>query len=166
MNKKGFTVVEVVISFSILAVVLVSLFGFVVTYRDNIRNEEIRTELIDFKNTITKTIYDEIIRGNYVKIDYCIGKENCVIFTDISNRSHVLEMYEVETTNNELKRGLYIKYDGMNYFLPDSDLKDKNGYMCSFDSFLVESSNNIYSLRIPFKHVGLDEKYEISVVIN
>ena len=166
MNEKGFTIVEVVISFVLLAAILAALFGFVITYRDNIRNEEIRTQLLDYKNTITKIIYDEIVRGNYVKIENCDGKDNCVNFIDTNNEMHVLEKVEVLENSQTLTRGLYLNHDGKYYLLPDSDLKDENGYKCSFDNFSLHHYNNLYSLKIPFTHSGLNDKYEIMLVIS
>ena len=39
MNKKGFTLVEVVVSFSIISVVLASVITFTIIYRDKVREE-------------------------------------------------------------------------------------------------------------------------------
>lgn len=166
MNKKGFTVVEVVISFSMLAVILVALFTFVVDYRDKMKNEESRTQLYDFKNTVTKVIYDDIIEGKYKSIEYCIGIEQCVYFKDTDDNNHILKVLKVDNSNDVLKRGLYINYDDVNYFLPDSDIQDETGYMCSFDEFYLDSYNDIYSLKIPISHYGLGEKVEIMITLN
>ena len=165
MNKKGFTIVEVVIAFSILGVVLISLFGFVSFYRDKVRNEQIKTQLIDFKNTITKVVYDDIIGDKIISMEYCDGIEKCVIFKDPDNNQHIIEVKEVTTTGAE-KKGLYINYDGTMYMLPDSDLKDTKGYMCSFEDFVLQSyDDKIYSLTITFVHRSLNEKYSINLTI-
>ena len=54
MNKKGFTTVELIVLFILVIILLGSLIGCTVTYRVIMKKEEIRSQLIDFKNTITK----------------------------------------------------------------------------------------------------------------
>ncbi len=167
MNKKGFTVVEVVIAFSMLGVVLISLFGFVTFYRDKTRSEEIRTQLLDFKNTITKVIYDDIVGDKIVKIEYCDGIAKCVNFKDPSNETHVLMVVEDPIIEGIKKKGLYLNYDETMYMLPDSDLRDTNGYMCFFDEFTLQNYNDeIYSLKITFMHHSLNESFTINLTIN
>ena len=41
LNKKGFTVAEVVVSFSLVSVILVSLISTVTFYRDKMKEEEV-----------------------------------------------------------------------------------------------------------------------------
>ena len=167
MNKKGFTVVEVVIAFSILGVVLISLFEFVTFFRDKTRNEEIRTQLIDFKNTITKVIYDDIISNKIVKIEYCDGIAKCVNLKDHDNEIHVLKVVEDPVIEEDKKKGLFLNYDETMYMLPDSDLRDTNGYMCSFDDFVLQSYNDeIYNLKITFMHHSLNESFTINLTVN
>ena len=169
MNNKGFTIVEVVIAFSILGVMLVSMFGFVVYFRDKVRNEEVRTQLMDFKNTITKVVYDDIVGDKIVKIEACLGIQKCVKFTDPINASteHLLQVVTVDTSTDIQKKGLYLNYDGIMYMLPDSDLKDVNGYMCNFEDFELKSyDNSIYDLKITFKHYGINETYTIHLMVN
>lgn len=167
MNKKGFTVVEVVIAFSMLGVVLISLFGFVTFYRDKTKNEETRTQLLDFKNTIMKVVYDDIVSDKIVKIEYCDGIEKCINFKDSNNETHVLKIVEDPIIESVKKKGLYLNYDEMMYMLPDSDLRDTNGYMCFFDEFTLQNYNDeIYSLKITFMHHSLNESFTINLTIN
>lgn len=165
MNKKGFTVVEVVIAFSILAVILVSLFTYTVIYRDKVSTEEIRTQLIDFKNTITKTIYDDIVMDNYFKIESC--GTNCVNFVDYSNNNHPLQIVTISENTQNRKKGLYLNYDGTYYMLPDSDLNKDTENMCAFETISLQNyQNKIFHLRIPFIHYILNEKFEIMITLN
>ena len=167
MNKKGFAVVEVVIAFSMLGVLLISLFGFVTFYRDKTRNEETRTKLLDFKNNITKIIYDDIVGEKIVKLEYCNGIAKCVNFKDHNNNQHVLQVVEDPLIEGVKKKGLYLNYDETMYMLPDSDLRDTNGYMCYFDDFMLQNYNDeIYSLRITFMHHGLNESFTINLTVN
>ena len=56
INNKGFTTVEVVLSFSLVVVILASMVSIVVNYRDRVTDEEVKTQLLDFKNTIHNRI--------------------------------------------------------------------------------------------------------------
>ena len=54
MNKKGFTTIELIVSFIMVVIILASLVGFTVNYRDRVKQEEVKSQLYDFKNSITK----------------------------------------------------------------------------------------------------------------
>ena len=164
MNKKGFTLAEVVVSFSILSIVLASVIVFTITYRDKVKEEEIRTQLIDFKNTVTKIVYDDIISGKLEKIEICEGQAQCVNFVESDGTEHLLKTEEVSTGTD---KGLYIVYNGMRYLLPDSDLNRLANPMCWFNNdFDLKNYDNIYRLKISFEHVGLNEQYEILIAID
>ena len=168
MNKKGFTTIELVISFSMVVIILGSLIGFTVTYRGKVKNEEIRSQLIDFKNTITKTIYDDIITKKYKRIEYCTGTDDCVNFIDADGNSHPLKIINVLQNNDNQKKGVYLNYDGINYLLPDSDLNRDTEYVCHFiDSFNLKIYNDsLYNLSFTYYHYFLNEKYQIMLTIN
>ncbi len=186
MNKKGFTTVELTVSFVMVVILLASLIGFTVTYRDKVKNEEIKSQLIDFKNTITKTVYDDIISLNYNSMSLCVGQDNCVVMTDENGNSHVLK---IEKSCNPTKVdcsvspcdlsecGVYVVYDETRYMLPDSDI---NTYYkenltddirvlnpaSDFSSFNFKEENSIYNLKMTYKHFMIDEEFEIMLTIN
>ena len=163
MNKEGFTLVEVVIAFSILALILASIIGFTVYYRDRIRDEQTRTQLLDFKSMITKIIYDDIIDKKVDRIEICAGTSesniSCVNFVDKNNNKYRLEIVNVTSGNN---KGIYLSYRGVKYLVPDSDLSEDGEYMCNIDDgFILESSNDIYKLKINYTHYALKETFSI-----
>lgn len=178
MNNKGFTIVEVVIAFAMLAAILLSLITFSITYRDKVRNEEIKTQLIDYKNTITKIIYDDIIRKKITSIEKCDGQDDsnitCVEFINADNEKISLEIMPIFTTTSSLKKGIYLKYHGINYMLPDSDLNKTDeaksqfiDNMCSFEGgFNLTNYNDIYSLKLTYRHYILEEVFDINLVVN
>jgi len=173
MNNKGFTIIEIIISFSILTVILLSLITFTITYRDKVREEEMAMMLLDYKNTMTKLLYDDIIDGKYKAIEKCSGQGDtnitCVNFIDRKNVPHPLRINTVTTATADLKTGMYLNYEGINYLLPDSDIyNSKEGLrMCAFDSFVLTKYNNvIYNLRLSYHHRSLDLNYEIMLTIN
>ncbi len=185
MNKKGFTTVELIVSFMIVTIILTSLVGFTVNYRDKVKKEEIRTKLYDFKNSITKIVYDDIIALNYTSIAACVGIDNCVNFVDSTGNSHVLK---IENSCEQIncissgctinKCGVYLVYNDIRYLLPESNLNryyKKNldediiisQSVCGLSEFKLQAYNNsIYTLKMNFKHYLLNDDFDIMLTVN
>ena len=184
MNKKGFTTIELIVSFVMVVILLSSLIGFIITYRDKVKTEEVKSQLIDFKNTITKIVYDDIIDLNFTSMSPCVGQDNCIVMTDENGLSHVLK---IENSCNTIlcdtnpcnisNCGVYLVYNETKYLLPDSDLNTyyKGGLdeeirvLKSFSNlfdFNLKSENNIYNLKMTFRHFELDDDIEIMLTIN
>ena len=183
MNKKGFTVIEVVVSFGILAVVMLVVITFMITYRDKVKNAEVETQLLDYKNTLTKIIYDEIILGNYISVDPCNASEaapfkdaQCAFFIDSDGARNYIGIKELTSKQGSLSKGLYLFYANNYYLLPDSDLNakktDRSGRqyednMCEFIEFKIDDYlDRMHALKISYYHHGLDKRYDIILVIN
>ena len=186
MNKKGFTTIELIVSFVMVVIILASLVGFIVTYRDKVKKEELKSQLIDFKNTITKTVYDDIIALNYKSMSLCVGKDNCVVMMDENGDSHVLkienscnpEKINCSVNPCELSEcGVYLVYDDTRYMLPDSDVNIyyKENYdedirvltsASNITTFNFQEKNSIYNLKMTFKHFMIDDEIEIMLTIN
>ncbi len=178
MNKKGFTTIELIVSFIMVVVILTSLIGFTTAYRGKVNDEEVKSQLFDFKNTILKTVYDDIIRYSVVRMSECVGEDNCVNFIGKDESVHTLKV-EVETS------GVYINYNGTRYLLPDSNLNkvyeetytDMDGNTqytrnvtdsaCNITDFKYTNyQNKIFTVKISFKHYLIDEEYDILITLN
>ena len=182
MNKKGFTTIELIVSFVMVTIMLASLIGFSITYRDRVKDEEIRSQLNDFKNTITKVVYDDIITFNYTGISLCVGQDNCVNFVDEDGDYHTLKIINdcsSDCNYNPCKLtncGVYLVYDETKYFLPDSDLNtfysESDGIKIietasNLSSFELKTyENSIYSLKMTFKHYKMKDDTVIQLTIN
>ncbi len=131
MNNKGFTTVEVIISFALVVIVMVSMTSMLVSYRDTISTEEIKTRMIEFKNSMTYMIYEDIVYNSIDSIRYCDtdGTENingkCVDFFRDGKKQYRLELIDnvqsVGTENNKVYK-TFLDYRGIRIMLPDSDL--------------------------------------------
>ena len=165
INNKGFTTVEIVVSFALVVVILASMTALVVNYREKVTNEEVKTQLLDFKDTITKIIYDDIVDDTYTSITSC--GDMCIKFS--GSEENRLEIKE-ESGTSGVSKGIYFEYKGIKYFLPDSDLNDYNSYeyIISVNSPIYSSDpdNNLYSVKIPIEHHGINEDYVIQLVVN
>ena len=57
LNKKGMSAVEVVITFTLVAAISISLLNVVMTYKDREETESIKQEIVTYKNNITCSIF-------------------------------------------------------------------------------------------------------------
>lgn len=150
MNKRGFTTIELVLSFALVAIILLSLVGLVTSYSDKLMNEQIKTQLWDYKNTVTKAIYDDIVVRNYISLERCnlddvdtlsqqsIIRESaksqgetkynfqynevyCVKFIDKYGHNTYLAA-AFNKVNSTKHSPFFMEYNGTLYELPDSDL--------------------------------------------
>ena len=171
LNKKGFTIAEVIVSFVLISIILASLIGAMMYYRDKVKNEEVKSQLWDFKNTVTKALYDDVISKNIVRVENCVsGPEqnntvSCVNLIDRENRVYNFKIEEVASGSNA---GVYVLYNGIKYKLPDSDLGTGNDRICDFVSGIDVNiyDNKIYKIKASFRHKGLDITHDILVVIS
>ena len=170
LNKKGFTIAEVLVSFSLISIILASIISSTLFYRDRLKQEEVITALNDFKNSVMKNVYDDIIYNRVKRVENCIGIKNCVNFIDSNNKSYPLN---IEESND----GVYLHYGNMDYFLPDSDLKNEfkkeDGTqvierVCDFIGGLeIESYNdNLYKVKISFLHKDINLQYDLLFVVS
>ena len=168
LNNKGFTIAEVIVSFSLIAVILVSIISATVFYRDKLKEEEVVSQLNDFKNMITKTIYDDIVAERIVGVERCIGTSNCINFVNSVGDYKTLKIVEIDHTVGNTKRGVYLFYDGVQYMLPDSDLGTGYDRVCDFfGGFEVnEYLNRMYRVKTTFKHKDIDLQYDLLFVIS
>lgn len=175
LDKKGFTIAEVIVSFSLVTVILASMVTATVYYRNKVKEEEIITQLTDFKNNITKTIYDDILTHNdnkIIAVERCLGVSNCLNFIDKSGNNHVLKIEEITASDdsNHITRGSYLYYNDTKYMLPDSDLGTGGEKVCDFVGgfdidYYKEDGISLYTVKTSFMHKDLDKKYNITLTI-
>lgn len=177
MNKKGFTTIELILSFIMVVVILTSLIGFTTAYRGRVNREQTKSALIDFKNTVTKAVYDDIISHNVVSMTNCVGEDNCVNLIGQDGSIHTLKVEVIANSSDKKNDGVYLKYNDIKYKLPDSELNktyvdaDLNVQVtdsaCNITDFIYSNYNNrIFNVKIPYKHYLIDDKFEISITIS
>ena len=170
LNKKGFTIAEVLVSFILITIVLSSIVSSTIYYRDRLKEEEVISQLYDFKNNVTKIIYDDILDESkgISRVETCVGTSNCVNFISKDDVSYTLKIVDQPQTVGNKTRGVYLYYDGVEYMLPDSDLGDTDERVCDFIGGieLAEYDNKMYKVKTSFKHKDYDLQYDLLFVIS
>lgn len=70
LNNKGITTIEVLISFVLIAIIANSLYSTISAYNDRRIIENYKSEVLTYKNTITKTIQDDFIKIGLSSVNY------------------------------------------------------------------------------------------------
>ena len=63
LNNKGMTTVEILVSFLLVAAISTSLYTTVSNYNRKMDREHFKLEINKYKNVLTKTVQDDIIKG-------------------------------------------------------------------------------------------------------
>ena len=153
-NNKGFTLVEVIVSFGFVIILLGSMYAVYNSYQGSTSKESIKLELETYKNSMIQIIYDDIIKNNMTSITSCNNNDKCIDINS-KDKSYRLEVIEEDE--------LYLSYDGIKYMIPDSQngLIDVDNFICSYNS-----SDKVYNVKIKLNHSELSEEENDNNIIN
>lgn len=70
-NEKGFTVIELILSFALVMILAISMFTLVNNYREKQEKESINRDLLELKNKVTQDVYQDMQLRKVEKIEYC-----------------------------------------------------------------------------------------------
>ena len=146
LNNKGFTIVEVVISFTFVVIILASMFAVVINYQNDSEKQQLENDILVFRNSVLQIIYNDIIGENMENMTSC--GDRCV---DINTTEDV---YKIEGITDD-DGNQYLSYRGTRYLLPDS----ANG-LSRIDNFVYDFdiTNKIYYVKIPLIHAEMTDE--------
>lgn len=155
MNKKGFTTIELVLTIVLVVIIMMTITSVTYTYRDRSNYEELITEVTNYKNTLTKIIYDDLLdETNLVTKIEEIDSNN---YNLISENNTIL----LTVLNNVNEVG--INYNGVKYLFPNAEdglVEFKNV------EFKEDTTNGLYSLDIIFQHKAIENETRIHFAIS
>lgn len=176
-NENGFTVIELVLSFTLVMFLAVAMFAIVNNYRNRQQIEVVNRELTTLKNTLTQDIYEDINKKKVKKIEYCKDASSNIInqciyiyFQDGSNKQLRVEMDEVLDDTIEGTTFKYedfsIVYETVKYKNPVPKFtKIVSDYMLTYST---EEDNleygTIYKIQIILSHQDIKDEFKIEVV--
>ncbi len=163
MSQRGFTTIELLVCFIVVSAISISLFGVVMNFKERQQVASIRSDVTTYKNTLTKTIMDDVAKN---KINYVYSPDgtNTNIYIVYSDGEY--SSIQVNPTTNTIRYSSKKSYYNMissylNYPLPAiPDLSiDQANY------FVIDSTNRFVTINIPFLHPDLKNRdYGIHIV--
>ena len=111
MKSKGFTVIELMASFSIALVILIVLFNITLIMKDNMKEKEALTNLLIKKDNLSYKINENLKLKGLVSLQSCADGTYCYLFTytdlttdkliyDIENKVITFSNYIFEITDD------------------------------------------------------------------
>ena len=187
-NNKGFTVIELIMSFLFTSILALSLFSVIVLYRAKQTDTTIESDLIAFKSHIIMDIQEDIQVKGLKEISYCPPNDDerragekihprCVIMSFNDNTSKTFEIGEdnkvdiIENDNGSESQFFYkvpyIIYGDIRYSIPDAaNVYVDDEYILqeseAYDG--LETGTKLYKINFNLKHTDLDTRINIAVV--
>jgi len=167
-RERGFTVVELVVSFVLISIIVIGMLMIALRYRNNAQISTEKLEMERYRDTLTKAIQEDIVEYGVDSIDYCeVGNRNCVVISFDDGTTKRLEISNV----NVLDR--YIRYDGRKFLIEEyfpikpTSLGDASITLPYSGIELLReefTGNTIYQINIPIFHVDLEGDFGIHIV--
>ena len=184
-NNKGFTVIELIMSFLFASILSLTLFSVIVAYRGKQQDSSIETRLLAFKSQIIIDVQEDIQLKGLKQINYCPGSvagsiiSRCVTLTFNDNTTKTFEIdydNKVDTISNTdgtttqfFYKIPYVRYGDIRYDIPDSaSIYIDDDYILEsvglYDG--IETRTKLYKINFNLKHSDLDADINISIVAN
>lgn len=135
-NNKGFTLVEMLVSFTLSMILIIILFQLIINLKDLYMSSGIKTELLNRQYLMTNRIYTDLNEKKAIKIENCNNPVVCIEFTFQDGSTKRLEVDETNKT---------LSYDGYIIKL------DNNSYFKTMDisTIISQSNKKIFNANIP-----------------
>lgn len=174
MNNRGVTVVEILVSFILISILIVGMMNVVYLYRGKISTSNYRKQLITYKNTLTKDIYNDILKKKVYDVKRCDDNEKrCIEFSfGLQADDVVTKKLEISNTSTDDEiRNKYISYGDQIYKIYEelpsglTDLKKYEVLKFTTDGILFTVDNlgtdTVYNVDIGINHVDMIDDFGI-----
>ena len=164
LNNKGFTVVEIIITFAIVMSISVGLLGIVDNYRTRQQKELYLKELNSYKNEILRIVYNDIYSLGIESITGIDVETKCDYYNQdikIKFNQGISIKFKDETEKLFCVGDSGIKY-GDNLYNQPKKVKFTNDIIY-LDSGNIENKK-ILSIRVKMTHPELKEPVELNIV--
>ncbi|MDD6879324.1 MAG: hypothetical protein PUD59_03725 [bacterium] len=177
MNKKAFTVVELIITFVIVMTISIGLFKVVDSYREKQIKESSKKEVANYRDEILRVIEDDVVKGidEIKKVDIngdnkCNGYDQGM---EIEFKNGDSKFLCILSNSNGASFAKVI-YGDREFIAPNKFIKISNDiindYSDIFENQIMTekyeevSTRRIYKINISIIHEELDERFIINIV--
>ena len=154
-NNKGFTLIEVAVSFVLVATISIVLLQLVLSLKEIYLSGDVKTTLLNKQGIMTKKIYDDLNKKQLSDISAC--GLSCITFTYAEG---TIKDLVVDPGNKTVKYGDYVlQIDNSSSFGNLSIDIDETA------TALVNGDDSIFSIKIPIKSKLInDEDFGFNIV--
>lgn len=160
MNKKGFTTVELVLTIILVTTLMATITSVTLVYRDRADYEEAIASVKDYKNTLTKIIYDDILDTTNPVTSIIYDSNNNAYTLVRKDNSNPITLKIINVNEND-KKEVGIEYGGIKYLVPGSDKG-----LIEFQNVEFSNQDNIYTMNITFLSKQFDDPITIHFVVS
>ena len=102
LNNKGITTIEVIISFVLVVIISASLFTTITAYNAKRLTESYKSQIYTYKNQLTKTIQDDLIKKGLVEVTYnkytSASDTSYSVLTEDKSSNNKMIIYQLDCT--------------------------------------------------------------------
>ncbi len=167
-NEKGFTIVEILITFILVIILTVSMYSSVAAYKNKQQLESYREKIITYKNLLTKEIQDDLIMNELVQAQ--TSKSGNFFYVTMTFRNGTTKQLVVkrQLANETQDDSFMISYGGIDYPIPTFG-SSKNEYNRKEEDFRINNidintNNQLLTIYIGFYHPNFSTRYAIDIV--
>jgi len=190
LNNRGLSIVEVVVTFALVMAIISGILAIIMNYRQKAETSFSELELETIKNTLTKTIQDDILNFGISEINHggsCTSSTSSSRFSTCANlvfkngTEKILAVSKIDQDNRESIENKYIFYDDEKYVfkdrLPKNIPEGRHAYdfqtiFVSNENFLSSDSTRlsdgteikIYSIDIAIEHIEYEQDFGLHIV--
>lgn len=174
-NEKGFSLIELILSFSFVMIIALGMFSIVTNYREKLFITSITRDMVKYRNKMTVEIQNDINDSVLEKAEYCnstLGTNpDCVALYFKNGQVKKLEIITGNYVNEDgiAYTSKYISYDGLIY-------ETTEPYFTTIKpEFMLETADEtetgvtglkLYKINIPVYHEDLDDNYGLRIIAN
>lgn len=181
-NKKGFTVMELVLAFSFVMVIALSMLKLLINYQNAAKVAALKQEFAIYQWDMISAIEKDFKKNVVRRMTNCSDSDAkvCIEVTFSNGISRKLKVVELTETVKEKERKFYaFEYDNVRYIQPEAyftDIKnlDNNKALITKNTTMNRSDNygggaknvRIYFINLPLYHEDLEDyNYGINLVV-
>ena len=155
MNKKGFTTVELITSFSIASVIMLVLFNVIIIMKDNMSDINTKTNMLVAKDNLSYNINKRLKGKELTSLSMCEDGDKCYLFTYSDSTTDKL-VYNTDsiTFNNytfEITDGIVVNTPTITEHYDTMSSTEYDGYFII--NIPISINNKDYSIKT-VKHVN------------
>lgn len=164
MNNKGVTVIELLVSFILISMILVGMMNVLYIYRGKLATSNYKKQLIEYKNGLTKDIYEDILTRKIDTVTQNSVRKLTFNFKDGTKKELIMSDSNTNPKNKNITYGnrVYKVYEN---FSDNANIKKYE--MIKFtDNKIILIQDNIgtdiiYHVDININHVDLIDDFGI-----